>query len=709
MAVVTYHNEEQLSVRAALPSHLAALLAVLSATLLVSLTVGSNYMGTMLFLLSLFGATIALAIRASRLPRPLAYLLSLMFVACVGIMIVTDPRLFSLALPMEAYTTRDLALLSTMGYLCALTTFFHVRFAPQLFSLVFCLSVFGLAGQLSVNLDVPATFFVFIIASVFLIGYHRLVHQGVVHSAQAIGPGVARAAADHLLATCLVFVLVLGLGSVLAFGLSHISPKLFTSALVRMNTVLDIDEEEEPFGLFDAELRAGVGPIYPANLPIMYVKSSEPAYWRAEIYNLWTGTSWLSATSQYEEMEFAPRQRPASLERRDRHERLLTQEFTLAAPLGMKLPAAATPVRVISRSAKLEIDEMGLVNASTVLGKGDKYTVVSRVNTTRPSILRRAGEEYPAAVYRQGLLAVRDSAAALVPLAMKICMGAKTPYDKMVALKRYLEKTCAYRLTAAPYDPARDIAVQFVLERREGICTEFASALALMGRAVGVPTRVVSGFAPGTWDPELGAWVVTDADRHAWVEAYFPNVGWIPFDCQPERVIAISFAERLFTSLSAAARKVLGVLRRYLLTLALIIPLAWIVVYSRRNSVVKLVQRKRYAGPYAELEQLYARACRLLRPAVGPCSPATTAGELLARASESLRSYPAALRVVRATIGELVRLRFSRVQPSAEELHELRARVRELGVAVRHAVSLKNRGLPRIPARAAGPAPPHKA
>ena len=56
-----------------------------------------------------------------------------------------------------------------------------------------------------------------------------------------------------------------------------------------------------------------------------------------------------------------------------------------------------------------------------------------------------------------------------------------------------------------------------------------------MLRMLGVPARVAVGFTPGAYDAKSGVWTVTDRNAHAWVEAWFPRYGWLPFDPTPGR------------------------------------------------------------------------------------------------------------------------------------------------------------------------------
>ena len=77
---------------------------------------------------------------------------------------------------------------------------------------------------------------------------------------------------------------------------------------------------------------------------------------------------------------------------------------------------------------------------------------------------------------------------------------------------------------------------------RHGYCEQFATAMALMGRTIGVPSRVVLGFTPG--DP-IGDNLVQVRDRnaHAWVEMWIPAYGWMSFDPTPRAGYAAQTAD----------------------------------------------------------------------------------------------------------------------------------------------------------------------
>jgi hypothetical protein len=78
-----------------------------------------------------------------------------------------------------------------------------------------------------------------------------------------------------------------------------------------------------------------------------------------------------------------------------------------------------------------------------------------------------------------------------------------------------------------------DPLAHFLFERKKGHCEYFASAMAVMLRAIHIPSRVVTGFQGGTFNPMTGWHVIRASDAHSWVEAFLPGRGWTTFDPTP--------------------------------------------------------------------------------------------------------------------------------------------------------------------------------
>ena len=81
--------------------------------------------------------------------------------------------------------------------------------------------------------------------------------------------------------------------------------------------------------------------------------------------------------------------------------------------------------------------------------------------------------------------------------------------------------------------PNTDAVDQFLFVDQRGVCEHFVSAMVVMLRSLGVPARLASGFGSGQFNAFTNYYEVRANDAHAWVEVYFPQYGWIPFDPTP--------------------------------------------------------------------------------------------------------------------------------------------------------------------------------
>jgi transglutaminase-like putative cysteine protease len=117
-------------------------------------------------------------------------------------------------------------------------------------------------------------------------------------------------------------------------------------------------------------------------------------------------------------------------------------------------------------------------------------------------------------------------------LAEQIAQTARGPYSKAVAIERHLQASYRYTLDLKRddrFEPLED----FLFVQRAGHCEYFASAMAVMLRTLGIPSRTVNGFYGGEWNPYGNYLAIRQGDAHTWVEAWFDGVGWVTFDPTP--------------------------------------------------------------------------------------------------------------------------------------------------------------------------------
>ena len=116
----------------------------------------------------------------------------------------------------------------------------------------------------------------------------------------------------------------------------------------------------------------------------------------------------------------------------------------------------------------------------------------------------------------------------------RLLRGTPSQYDQVMKIIEHLRDNYHYSLEPPSVVPEGYDAVYFFLfewEKKQGHCEYFASSFAVMARSVGIPCRVVTGYSPG--DYSLNGFVVRQKNAHAWVEVYFPYIGWVEFDPTP--------------------------------------------------------------------------------------------------------------------------------------------------------------------------------
>ncbi|MQA14461.1 MAG: hypothetical protein GEV09_09890 [Pseudonocardiaceae bacterium] len=195
------------------------------------------------------------------------------------------------------------------------------------------------------------------------------------------------------------------------------------------------------------------------------------------------------------------------------------------------LPAFGVPLEFADVGPDWRYDSGALTAFSGQRRRAEPYTVLAVLPQPDPGQLRAAGgARGPAHIEYLDTGGVDPRVA---ELAARVTAGTGSPFDATVALQRFFtdpRNGFRYELQTTP-GSSGDALVDFLFERRSGYCEQYASAMAIMLRTVGIPARVAVGFTPGNRTRDSR--VITTEDAHAWVEAFFPGAGWLPFDPTP--------------------------------------------------------------------------------------------------------------------------------------------------------------------------------
>ncbi len=266
-----------------------------------------------------------------------------------------------------------------------------------------------------------------------------------------------------------------------------------------------------------------VGEVNQSPEPRFTVTSEEPRLWRTGSYDRYTGDGWIRTGDPSPLGD-------ESLEGPPGPSRELTQEIEAETALSV-FPAAWQPVAVEEsiRGDTLVGADGGLELART-LAEGESVEVQTAVPDPDTEELEEAGRDYPESV-RERYTQLPDSTPDRVgERTEQITQNADTPFETAVAIEQWLETNRGYSLDVER--PEGDIADEFLFEMEAGYCTYFATAMVTMLRAEEIPARMAVGYSPGepVGDDE---YLVRGLNSHAWVEVYFPDIGWVEFDPTP--------------------------------------------------------------------------------------------------------------------------------------------------------------------------------
>lgn len=283
-----------------------------------------------------------------------------------------------------------------------------------------------------------------------------------------------------------------------------------------------------------------------SNIPVMEVETGKKVYLRGSILNLYNGRMWYDSVSN-------ERYGYASLRFSALRDSLLDAglpEVSLRAealPIDISLlnPQPSTlfvPQRL--RSLSLSEGMVPYLNAASELfitrnlQAGDHYELsyepyiagTKETDALADRLMSEEDSRYESLmeIYTQLPVHLQPNGQ-VTSLARQITGGETDPYRKALLIRDYLKKNFTYTLEVVPAPEDLDFASHFLFQTKQGYCTYFATAMTVLARTQGLPSRYIEGFiaSPGTDGLPT---VLTGQQAHAWTEIYIPALGWITFD-----------------------------------------------------------------------------------------------------------------------------------------------------------------------------------
>ncbi|MBN9387147.1 MAG: DUF4129 domain-containing protein [Chloroflexi bacterium] len=180
-------------------------------------------------------------------------------------------------------------------------------------------------------------------------------------------------------------------------------------------------------------------------------------------------------------------------------------------------------------------DDLTGATLTQPVAQGEGYTTQARRYGADIQTLRQTtGGDYPDWVTQRYLQLPTTFSPGIKAQAEELTAGLTTNYDKAMAIQSYL-RSLNYTTDPPPTPDGRDEIDFFLFDSKSGYCVHFSSAMVLMLRSLGIPTREVTGFIGGEFDSSTNSWVIRGSAAHAWPQVYFNGVGWVDFEPTPNQ------------------------------------------------------------------------------------------------------------------------------------------------------------------------------
>lgn len=272
---------------------------------------------------------------------------------------------------------------------------------------------------------------------------------------------------------------------------------------------------------------------------IMRVRSQIEGFWRVMAFDRYTGQGWeVSRNDKTQTIKRLPWSyrfllpNPVTLSRT----REVVQTYTIVSRMPNLIPALDRVREVYFPTDEIALDPESGLRAPIELGDGITYSIVSEVPYRDRTLLRlnSLDAKYPK---NSPHFQIPPSIAKQVAKETnRILATSETPlradYEKALYLGQYLKQRYRIRQDLELLKPGEDLVLAF-LQNQGGDRDHFSTALTVMLRSIGIPARLVAGYAPGQFNPFTGLYIVRNTDAFAMTEILVPRMGWFTIDPIP--------------------------------------------------------------------------------------------------------------------------------------------------------------------------------
>lgn len=283
------------------------------------------------------------------------------------------------------------------------------------------------------------------------------------------------------------------------------------------------------------------GPFIGDHQVVFQAEVDSRHYWKVETKDVYTGKGWVASTTDsnsavlpFTQTDIVPLQSfSKEVEVSEESATIINAEplSYIVYPLGVKGIIANSSVSFEMNPVTEKINLIGGSNKVSL----KQYTLSYDIPVFSVKALMGAVEMSPDIMNRYtqlpGSLPTRVG-----DLAKEITAGKETWFDKARALENYFNQSEYSYDKVDVLEPGidDDYVDQFLFESKRGYCDNFSTSMVVMLRTLGIPSRWVKGYTEGEYqglgEDSKKIFEITNDNAHSWVEVYFPNVGWVPFE-----------------------------------------------------------------------------------------------------------------------------------------------------------------------------------
>ncbi|MCL5999273.1 MAG: transglutaminaseTgpA domain-containing protein [Chloroflexi bacterium] len=260
-------------------------------------------------------------------------------------------------------------------------------------------------------------------------------------------------------------------------------------------------------------------------------------YWRATSYDNYDGATWSNTILDARDL----RPQDNTLAFPDYLDRI-----TVSANFAMyrgtdsiyvpSIPqSASVPSQAIYRNMDDGTVELLQLKVPAPLLPGNRYTAIGSLSLADANALRETSGNYPSWIGDKYVQLPPTLPERVKELARNIASNAGSDYDKAAAIEGWLRANITYDEQLAAPPPGVEASDYILFRTRRAYCNYYATAMVVMLRSLGIPSRIATGYAQGelvSTSPDFTTAVynVKVSDSHTWVEAFFPQYGWVEFE-----------------------------------------------------------------------------------------------------------------------------------------------------------------------------------